>query len=238
MTDAPVASQAIGANNPPAFDAYSLALEDAYDTAKDFLDGQPIENQGQADRIGTIVAEFKKIKRDADAARADEKAPLLVATRAVDDKWRPLADRADTIIKAAQAPLTAFLAKLEAEQREVERIAREEAAAKAQEAIAAQRQAEGSIEAVERAKALQDEADALAKGAARAGKAKAHVSGTERAIGLRSYKVATVTDNALLLRWIKENDPEPLREFLAEYARKALPMQLPGVEVTTERKVA
>jgi hypothetical protein len=228
----------IGGNEPPAFDAFTLALDDAYDTARDFLDGKPIENQGQADAVGRIVGEVKKIKRDADAARAEEKAPHLAAERAVDAKWKPLADRADTILKAAQAPLTAYLHKLAEEQRETERIAREEAHAKAQAAIEAQRQAEGSVDAVEAAKALQKDADKAAKDAARAGKAKAHVPGADRAIGLRTYKVATVADHAALLKWVKANDPEPLKAWLEEYARKALPLQLPGVTVNTERKVA
>jgi hypothetical protein len=234
VTDAPT----IGHNNPPAFDAYSMALDDAYSTAKDFLDGKPIETQGEADAVGRIVAEVKRIKKDADAARADEKAPHLQASRAVDAKWKPLEERADTILRAANAPLTAYLTKLAAEQAEAERIAREEAAAKAQEAIAAQREASGSIDAVERAKALQDEADKAAKAAAKLGKAKAHVAGMDRAIGLRTYQVATVTDRKALLQHIMRHDPEPLREWLAEYARKALPMQLPGVEISTERKVA
>lgn len=228
----------IGHNNPPAFDVFSIALDDAYETAKDFLDGAPIEDQGQADAVGRIVSEVKKIKRDADAARADEKAPHLAAGKAVDDKWRPLADRADTIIKAAQAPLTAFLNRLASEQREAELKAREEAARKAQEAIQAQRAADGSVEAVERAKALQKEADAAAKGAGRAGKAKAHVAGLDRAVGLRTYKIAKVIDRKKLLEWVMWNDPAALTAWLKEYARKALPAQLPGVEITEERKVA
>jgi hypothetical protein len=233
VTDAPT----IGHNSTP-FEAFDMALDDAMATARDFLDGKPIETQGEADSVGRIVAEVKRIKKDADAARADEKAPHLQASRAVDAKWKPLEERADTIIKAANAPLTAYLTKLAAEQAEAERIAREEAAAKAQEAIAAQREATGSIDAVERAKALQDEADAATKAAKRTGKAKAHVAGMDRAIGLRTYQVATVTDRKALLQHIMRHDPEPLREWLAEYARKALPMQLPGVTVTTERKVA
>jgi hypothetical protein len=236
--NAPVASQEIGANNPPAFDAFSLALDDAYDTAKDFLDGKPIANQGEADSIGRIVGEVKRIKRDADAARAEEKAPHLVATRAVDDRWRPLTERAETILKAAQAPLTAYLNKLADEQREAEVKAREEAARKAQEAIEASRQAGGTIEAVERARELEKAADKAAKEAAKTGRQKAHVTGADRAIGLRTYKVATVTDHAALLKWIKANDPAPLRAWLEEYARKALPAELPGTTVITERKVA
>jgi hypothetical protein len=225
-------------NNPPAFDAFTMALDDAYDTAKDFLDGVAIENQGQADAVGRIVAEVKRIKRDADEARKEEKRPHDEAAKAVQTKWAPLLDRADTIIRAAQKPLTAYLNALAEEQRQAELKAREEAAQKAQEAIQAQREAEGSVEAVERAKALQKEADAAAKDAGRAGKAKAHVAGVDRAIGLRTYKVATVTDHRALLEHVMRHDPDPLKAWLEEYARKALPMQLPGVTVTTERKVA
>lgn len=229
---------AIGGNNPPAFDAYSMALDDAYSTAKDFLDGQPIETQGQADAVGKIASEVKRIKKDADAARADEKMPHLAASRAIDAKWKPLLERADTILKAAQAPLTAYLQRLAAEQAEREREAREEAARKAQEALEASRAAEGSVEAIERAKSLQKGADIAAREAARAGKQKAHVAGMDRAIGLRTYQVAEVTDRRTLLIWIANNDEAAISEWLAEYARKALPRKLPGVTIRTERKVA
>jgi hypothetical protein len=240
MTDAPAADRVVTSkdNNPPAYDAFSMALDDAYSTAKDFLDGKPIENQGQADRIGTIVGEVKRIKKDAEEARKAEKEPHLEASRAVDAKWRPLAERADTILTAAQAPLTAYLHKLAEEQRAQETKLREEAARAAQEAIEAQRAAPNSIEAVERARGLEKAADKAAKEAARAGKAKAHVTGMDRAIGLRTYKVATVVNHRMLLNWIAANDAPALRAFLEEYARKALPMQPPGVEVTEERKVA
>lgn len=231
MTDTP----GPGHNNPPAFDAYSMALDDAYTTAKDFLDGQPIETQGQADAVGRIVGEVKRIKRDADAERKAEKEPHLEAGRAVDAKWKPLDDRCDTIITAAQKPLTAFLTKLAEEQAERERAALQEAERAAQ----AAREAKGDgIAAVENAKVLDTIAEHAAKDAKRAGKQKAHVAGMDRAIGLRTYTRADVTDHRALLEHIMRHDPEPLKSWLEEYARKALPMQLPGVEIRTERKVA
>lgn len=229
---------AIGGNNPPAIEAYSMALDDAYATAKDFLDGAPIETQGQADAVGKIVSEVKRIKKDADAARAEEKRPHDEAAKAVQIKWKPLLDRADTIIKAAQHPLTAYLNKLAEEQRAAEEKAREEAARKAQEAIEASRSAQGSVEAVERAKELEKEADKAAREAAKAGKAKARVAGMDRAIGLRTYQVAEVTDRRALLEHVMKNDPDALTAWLEEYARKALPLQLPGVTIRTERRVA
>lgn len=231
----------IGHNSPPAFDAYSIALDDLRTEAGNFLDGAPIENQGQADAVGVIISQAKKIKRDADAARADEKAPHLAATRAVDAKWKPLIDRCEQIEKAAKAPLTAWLNKLAAEQAERERQAREEAERKAQEAIAAQRAlatTEGGLEAVENVERLEQEAEEAAKAAARAAKAKPLVEGMDRRVGLRTYTSAKVVDRKALLEWVMWNDAAALTAWLEEYARKALPAQLPGVEIITERKVA
>jgi hypothetical protein len=231
----------IGHNQPPAYDAYSMALDDAYSTAKDFLDGSPIENQGQADSVGRIVSEVKRIKKDADAARAEEKAPHLQACRTVDAKWKPLEERCETIIAAAQAPLTAYLNKLADEQREAERIAREEAARVAQEAIEASRAAEGSVEATERARGLEKAADKASREAARLGKQKAHVAGMDRAIGLRTYWTHEITDRRELLNWVAKNDAAALTAMLDEYARKAVASGvrwLPGVAITEERKVA
>lgn len=228
----------IGHNNPPAIDAFGLALDDAYETAKDFLDGSPIETQGQADAIGRIVSEVKKIRKDADTARADEKRPHDEAAKAVQVKWKPLLDRADTIITAAQRPLTDYLAKLAAKQAEAERLARVEAEKAAQAAIEAQRQAD-SVEAIEAAKALQKEADAAARAASKAGKAKAHVAGADRAIGLRSHRVAQVNDHRAALLWIAKNDPDAVNVFVEEYARRnAVTRPMDGVEVVTERRVA
>lgn len=228
----------IGHNNPPPFEAFSMALDDAYVTAKDFLDGAPVENQGQADAIGRIVSEAKKIRKDADAARADEKRPHDEAAKAVQAKWKPLLERADTIIEAAQRPLTTYLAKLAAQQAEAERLARAEAERKAQEAIAATRSAE-SMDDLERAHALEKEADKAAKDANRAGRAKAHVAGLDRAIGLRSYKVATVTDRRAALNWIARHDPAALEAFVAEYAQRHAPTRpMDGVSVIVERRAA
>ncbi len=227
----------IGHNSPPLFDALSLAMDDARDTAADFLDGKPITDQGQADAVGRIVSEVKKLRKDAEDARKEEKRPHDDAAKAVQAKWLPLLDKADTIVTAAQRPLTDYLAKLAAEQARQAELAREEANRKQQAAIAAQRASEGSVEAVEAAKAMQKDADKAVKDAARAEKAKPQVAGMDRAIGLRSSRVATVRHYNLLLDWLIANDRPALEAFMDEYARKAM-ATLPGVEVSTERKAA
>jgi hypothetical protein len=215
-----------------------MALDDLYIEAGNFLDGAPIENQGQADAIGVILSTAKKIKKDMDEARAEEKRPHDEAAKAVQLKWKPLLDRCDAIGMAAKAPLTDYLNKLAEEQREAERIAREEAARAAQEAIEAERASVGNLAAQEVTRQLQRAADTLARDAARAGKAKAHVAGADRALGLRTYTIAVVTDRRALLEHVMRNDPDALADWLNTYATKALPTQLPGVTIEHERKVA
>lgn len=229
---------AIGSNNPPAHEMFSMALDDVYVEAKNFLDGAAIDTKEQADAIGVILSTARRIRRDADTKRAEEKRPHDEAGKAVQATWRPLLERADNIIAAAQKPLTAYLEAEERRQREEAAKAREDALRAQQEAIAAARQAEGNLEAIEEANALQTSADKAMKEAAKSEKVKPQASGFGRAVGLRSYQVVDVTDRALLLRHVKATDPEALTAFLAEYARKALPAQLPGVTIRTEKRAA
>jgi hypothetical protein len=229
---------AIGGNNPPRHEAFAMALDDVRLEAGSFLDGAPIETQGQADAIGIIVTRAKQIKKDADAARKEDKEPHLEAGRKVDADYRPVLETADDIISAGQKPLATWLQALEAKQRAEADEAREKALAALQAAVEAQRAAEGDVNATEAARDLQKQADQALKESKRADKAKPNVAGENRAIGLRSYKVATVTDRRALLEYVMRHDPEPLTNFLAEYAQRALPMQLPGVTVNTERKAA
>lgn len=230
-----------GHNMPPPFDAFSMALDDIYSEASNFLDGAPIENQGQADAVGVILSSVKKIKKDADAKRAEEKRPHDEAAKAVQARWKPLLDRCDAIETAAKAPLTVYLNRLAVEQREAERKAREEAARKAQEALDAERVAQGSLSAMEDARALQRAADAAARDVAKLSKAKAHVAGADRAIGLRTVWTYEITDRRELLKWIMHNDTDALAVFMDEYVRKAVSggtRWLPGVTIQDERRVA
>jgi hypothetical protein len=232
---------AIGSNNPPAFDTYSIALDDLRIEAGNYLDGAALETQGQADAVGQLISTAKKIRKDADAQRAEEKRPHDEAAKAVQTKWKPLLDKADTIIAAAQKPLSAYLSRLADEQREAERLARIEADRLAQEARAARMASEGDIEAIERAKVLEAEAETAAKDAKRAGKAKAHVAGVDRAIGLRSYWSHQLIARRELLDWVMRNDPDGLTDMLNEYARKAVAngtRHLPGVSITQQQRAA
>ena len=226
-----------GHNNPPAFDTLSMAMDDARDTAKDFLDGKAIATQGEADAIGKIASEVKKLRKAADDARKVEKEPHLAASRATDAKWKPLDDKAGNILAAVQKPLTDWLTAVAAEQAKEAEAARQEAIAKQQTAIEAQRASAGNLEAVEAAAVLQKEADAAGRIANRAEKAKPQIAGLDRAIGLRSRRVAVVNDYRALLDWIVANDRPAIEQFMDAYAQAKL-ANLPGVEINTERSAA
>ena len=232
---------AIGGNSPPRHEAFAMALEDVRLEAGNYLDGQQIETQGQADAVGIILSRARQIKKDADEARKQDKEPHLIAGRKVDADYKPVLESCDNIMCAAQRPLTDFLARKQAEQIAAAEKARQEAAERQQEAIAASRAAEGDIEATERARELEKAAEAATKLAGKAGRAKAHVAGEGRAVGLRSYWTHQLTHRRELLEWIMRNDPDGLTDMLNEYARKAVAggtRHLPGVVITQQQRAA
>lgn len=228
----------IGGNQPPIHESLMMELEDVHLEASNYLDGAEIETPEQADTIALFVKKARELKKAAEEARKAEKEPFLEAGRAVDEKFKPITTRADLVMKAAQAPLTRWLERLEAQKREEAERIRREAEEAQRRAAEAQREAEraGNLEALEEAQRAQDDADLLHQTAKRAEKEKANVGGGEgRAIGLRSRTVAEVEDYKALLSYVMRTDPEPLRQWLREYAQKALPAQLDGVKLRTER---
>lgn len=227
-------------NNPPPEATYAMAIDDLYDEARNFIDGTPIESQGQADSVGKIVSALKEIKKAADNARADEKRPHDDAGKAVQVKWKPLLEKADRAITAATKPLTDYLTKMEAERRaEAERLA--EAARVAQIAAQDAQRNAASLDDAERADALVKEAAILDRSAKRTDKAKSNVTGVNRAIGLRTYWIANVTDFGALLAYMKQARPDDLKAMLSEYARSQVSAgarHIPGVLIEQERRVA
>lgn len=242
MTEVPAADRVVAStDNMTRAEAFSLSLEDVRMTASDFLDGKPIENKGQADKIGIIVSRARTLKADAEKARKEEKAPLLEACAAKDAEWRPITDAADDIIKAAQKPLTAWMEAEAARQRKEAEEARQAALQAQQQALEAQRASEGNVDATEAARKLQKDADRATREAAKLEKAKPNVAGENRAIGLRTYWTHEIADRRELLNWVAKNDAAALTAFLDEYARKAVASGvrwLPGVNITEERRVA
>src|SRR6187551_2387581 len=117
----------IGHNNPPPFEAFSLDVDDLFATAKDFLDGQPIETEGQAESVAAILDHARKTWKAADEQRKVEKRPHDDAAQAVQDQWNPLLARVKKVETVAKAASGAWLVKLDNEQRAAAAAAQAEA---------------------------------------------------------------------------------------------------------------
>lgn len=232
-----------GHNAPPPYEAFSLHIEELIENAKQFLDGEPIANQGQADEVGKLLDMIRTAKKDADKERAAEKKPHDDAGKAIQAKWKPLLDRCDIATDTAKKALVPWLEKLEAEQRAAAAKAREEAEAARLAALEAERAAKASVdlEAAERAEQARKDADIAQAQANRADKAKAHAAGGSRAIGLRSYWIAELVDPVAALKHYKQAQPELLKAWLLEQAQKdanAGKRTIPGFAINEDRRAA
>ena len=233
----------IGGNNPPeptAHDAFTAHIEDLFSEASNFLDGEPIASEGQANAVSALLDQARKAGKDADACRAMEKKPHDDAGKAVQAKWKPLLDKADLTVSTAKKALAPWLMKVEAENRAKAEAARKEAEEKAAAARAA-------LAVVDTSNlAAQAEAEALVKDAAKAEKfatkaegAKAHATGGARAVGLRSYFHPELIDPAEALAHYRATQPGALRAFLLSLAETDVAngaRKLPGFDVIEERR--
>lgn len=246
---APVAE--IGHNNPPQttpFDAVKAHVDDLMVEARNWCDGASIENQAQADEVSCLLEEVRKAHKAADEARQVENKPFDDGKAAVQAKYAPLiADTKTqkgvlvTALAALKATLAPWLQKLEEEKRQAALAAQREAEEAARKAAQAMQQARASdISGQEAAQAAIAEAEEAAKAAARAAKDKAHATGGSRAVGLRSYWRADVSDLKEACRHYWTTNPDaflPLIQQLADIDVRSGKRQIPGVTVTEERRV-
>lgn len=223
MTD----RHAIGGNQPPPVEAFALHIEELFSLVSGSV-AAPVQTDEQEAALDALLDDVRKAKKDADAERAAEKKPHDDAAKAVQAAWKPLLDRCDKAAEAIKAALTPYRTAKQRAKDEAARIAREEAEAKQRAAQEALRQSD-DLEARFAAEEQLKQAEKLAAQANRIDRS---------ATGLRTYQVADVTDRRALLEHVMRNDPDALTAWLAEYARKALPAQLPGVTIRIEKKAA
>lgn len=239
----------LGHNGPPEptpFEAMQTHILDLMETAQGFLDGEPIANQETADMVGKLIDEARKARNDADAMRKAEAKPFDEGKAAVQAKWTPLTDdkkgKCALIIDTAKKALVPWLEHLEAQQRAEAAKAREEAEKARAAALEAERAASAAnLEAIERVEMARKEAEQAERAANRADKAKAHATGGSRAIGLRSYWIAEITDRREALKHYMQAQPEALTAWLLDQAQKdanAGKRSIPGCLIREDRRAA
>lgn len=234
--------------NSTPFDLLAEHIEDLLAEAHNWADGQPVEQQAQADDVSRLIEELRTAAKDADAERVRENKPFDDGKAAVQAKYAPLIADPKTkspgkvwkAIDALKACLQPYLAKLDAEKREAERVAREAAEKAARDAAEAVRAAAASnLKAREEAEAKIAEAEAAQKAASAASKDKAHAVGGTRAMGLRSVWKALLTDQHEAAAHYWRTNPAAFTALLQKLAdddvRSGKRSGIPGVEIHEER---
>lgn len=237
---APHKAAPIGHNAPA--DKFTLFAEHADELlaeAMNYLDGEGVQDQAQADDVSRILSMLRRTGNDADEARKDEKRPHDEAAKVVQTKWKPLLDKIDLAASTAKNALAPFLRKQEEAQRAAVEAAAQEARRQAEAAAQAAREARpDDLAGQTTARILQESAAAAEKLAAKLDKAKPQAKGGERAVGLRSVWTPTLTDSVAALKHYRERQPEELKAWLLEQAERdvrAGQRAIPGFEITEQR---
>lgn len=246
-----------GGNNPPEeikpdWEAVKVHMDDLLAEARNWADGEEIDNQEKADSVASLRQLLQAAANLADKARVAEKKPFDEQIAAIQDRYNeyiaPLKNKKPgSIPKAAQVLgnlLAPWLKKLEDEQHEQEKIARDLAEKASQESLAAREAARKSddLSAMDAADELLEVAEEAAKTLRIVENSKPQTMGALRAQGLRSKWIAIITNRRdALLHYIKEQ-PEAFDALIQQLADKDARQaqtrgDIPGVQWKEERVV-
>jgi hypothetical protein len=247
----------MGDNNPPpdqseTFLAVKAHVDDYMTEARNWTDGQAIENQAQADVVARLINQGRDAIGVADEARKEEAAPFDRKKAEIQERYGVwIADttkKRGSLVLAVEAlkkTLQPWLKKLAAEQAAREQAAREEAERQALEAQRAREAAAatpGDLGAAEAAQAATQAAEDASKGAKAAARAVPQAGGGEagRRIGLRTEYRVELVDPAAAVKHYAKTQGDRLRAFLVALAEadvRAGKRAIPGM-VVHEEKVA
>jgi len=228
-----------GHNQPPTpFDLISATINDLYDEARHWADGEPISDQPTHDAIESLHQQLHEAGKQADAARIEEKRPLDEEIAAIQERYAPLI--ADTkkvkgkVVLGKEALSALLLPWRRKVQDEKERVAKEAAA----EAERLAREAREAIAASQGNLAAREDAELLVKEAAAVGRfAKAATKGPT---GLRSAWRAALEDEEAALNWAYARAPSEfmaLAQSHADAVVRAGMRSVPGFRVWEDKVV-
>lgn len=239
----------IGHNNPPEpspFDAIKVRIEDLYDEAKQWLDGEPVTTQEQANALNTLENRIREAAKEAEALRKSEVKPLDDAKAEIQERFNALIGETKTVtgktvmaIAAIKSALKPYLLELDRQQREAAAKARAEAEEAERAALVAMqtRDAENLAER-EDAERLVNEAKTKQAAATTAENAKAHAKGDGRASGLRSVWIAKMANEREAAAWAWTAHRDELIAFvqtLADRDVRAGARHLQGFDIIEDR---
>lgn len=237
--------------NARPFDLVEETINDLYGEAKNWLDGEPITSQAQADAVQTLLRRIQEAHKKADAERVKENKPFDDGKKEVQDRYAPLisdtkAVKGKTVLatdycKRALAPWLKKLADQQAEEARAAREAAEAAAAAAQEAI---RQANetGNLTAREEAEQVVKNAKTAEQGARAAERARPQATGYGRAATLRTSYRPVLTNLRAACRHFFATDPDAFKAIVQKLAEEQVAAgrrgdQIPGFTVEVVESV-
>lgn len=231
----------IGHNNPPEptpFELITTQINDLYDTAKDFADGEPIATQEMHDTIEKIHTQLHEAGKAAEAARVEEKKPLDLQIKAIQDRYLPLIG--DTTKVKGKVPLgkevlaalmQPWRVRVQREKEAVAAAAKAEADRLADVARAAMAASAGNLAEREAAEVLVKEAAAVNRFATAA---------TKGPSGLVSRWIATLVDEEAALDHYYPLYKESFRQLVEDFARADVSLgkrTIPGFRVEETKVV-
>lgn len=212
----------IGHNRSP-FELAKDAIEDLYDEAKQWLDGEPVTSKDQADALNTLETRVREAAKEAEKRRKEEAKPFDDGKAEVQARYKPVLAKADAALDAIKSALKPYLLEIDRQQREAARLAKEEADRKMAEALEAVRNRDAAnLESREEAEAKIKAAKEAEEAARRADKAKAHAKGEGRATALRTVFRAQIADEREAAAWVWTDRRTELMTFVQDQADKAV----------------
>lgn len=239
----------IGHNMPPAPTPYELAkqeIDDLFDEAKHWLDGEPISTPEMAAAVTTLTRKIQAAAKKADEARVLENKPFDDGKAEVQERYNLLIGKTTKVtgktvmaVELCKQALAPWLNKLEAEKQakaEAARIEAEKARLEAVELAKNRATLEGK-EAFELAAANARKAEAVAN---KIENTSVKIGGEGRAVSMRDYYSAELVQPIEFARYLWLNHKERYVEWLADMADKLVANGardgLTGVNIKHERR--
>lgn len=235
---APTIGDNSGAADP--FEALRIEFEGEAELARQFLKAE-VKTQADADKAGIWAKRLADISKRADGEREREKAPHLAASRAVDDRWRPVIGDAKDMAASLKKHVEPFLIAQKRQEEARARAAAEEAARLRREAEELARQAQEATRDATTERDLNERNELLrqAQEAEKAAEVKNASAGrTGARVALRTEKRGEIVDYDVLLIALK--DRAEIKEVVQSLANRAAKsgFDLPGMKIVEIEKVA
>lgn len=223
-------------DQPSAFDLVKKDIEDLFEEATNWCDGEPISSQEMHDAVEKLYDGLHEAGKRADTLRVAEKKPLDDKIAAIQAAYNPLIQAKKGKVDLGKSELGKLLAVWR------KKIADEkaaEAAAKAAEAAAAAQAAQDAIRAsAGNLAARVDAEEQLAHAATLQKQAKRADKAATTGLGLRTVWVATPVNAEAGLDWAYVQDPARFTALVQQMADEAVrggAREVPGFRIDEEK---